>query len=59
LTKFSITITIALLIEALMVVFKIALEDYSQMINAFYLIGGVSLLIVSLGVFIYLTKKSE
>jgi len=57
LTKFSITIIIALLIEALMVVFKIALEDYSQMINAFYLIGGVSLLIVALGVFIYLSKK--
>ena len=57
LTKFSITIIIALLIEALMVVFKIALEDYSQMANAFYLIGGVSLLIVSLGVFIYLSKK--
>jgi hypothetical protein len=59
LTKFSITITIALLIEALMVVFKIALEDYTAMINAFYLIGGVSILIVSLGIFIYLTKKSE
>ena len=57
LTKFSITIIIALLIEALMVVFKIALEDYSQMVNAFYLIGGVSLLIVSLGVFIFLSKK--
>ena len=57
LTKFSITIIIALLIEALMVVFKIALEDYSQMVNAFYLIGGVSLLIVALGVFIYLSKK--
>jgi len=59
LTKFSITIIIALLIESLMVVFKIALEDYSQMINAFYLIGGVSILLVSLGVFIYLSKKSE
>ena len=30
LTKFSITIIIALLIESLMVVFKIALDDYSQ-----------------------------
>lgn len=57
LTKFSITIIIALLIESLMVVFKIALEDYSQMINAFYLIGGVSLLVIALGVFIYLSKK--
>ncbi len=59
LTKFSITIIIALLIESLMVVFKIALEDYSQMINALYLIGGVSILLVSLGIFIYLSKKSE
>jgi hypothetical protein len=57
LTKFSITIIIALLIESLMVVFKIAIDDYSQMINAVYLIFGVSLLIVSLGTFIYLSKK--
>lgn len=57
LTKFSITIIIALLIESLMVVFKIALEDYSQMANAFFLIGGVSVLIASLGAFIYLSKK--
>jgi len=59
LTKFSITIIIALLIESLMVVFKIALDDYSQMVNAVYLIGGVSFLIISLGLFIYLSKKSE
>jgi len=59
LTKFSITIIIALLIESLMVVFKIALDDYSQMVNAVYLIGGVSFLIISLGIFIYLSKKSE
>lgn len=57
LSKFIITIIIALLIESLMVVFKIALDDYSQMINAIYLIGGVSLLIISLGVFIFLSKK--
>ncbi|MDA7817304.1 hypothetical protein N9A28_03880 [Sulfurimonas sp.] len=57
LTKFSITIIIALLIESLMVVFKIAIDDYSHMIHALYLIGGVSILIVSLGIFIYFTKK--
>ncbi|MEA2050109.1 MAG: hypothetical protein U9O56_05210 [Campylobacterota bacterium] len=55
--KFSITIIIALLIEALMVVFKIAIADYSQIIHAVYLIGGVALLIISLGLFIYYTKK--
>lgn len=57
LTKFSITIIIALLIESLMVVFKIAIDNYSQMINAVYLLGGVSMLIISLGLFIYYTKK--
>jgi hypothetical protein len=57
LTKFSITIIIALLIESLMVVFKIAIDDYSHMIYALYLISGVSILILSLGVFIYFTKK--
>lgn len=57
LTKFSITIIIALLIESLMVVFKIAIDDYSQMINAVYLISGVSVLIIALGLFIYLSKK--
>ena len=57
LIKFSITIIIALLIESLMVVFKIAIDDYSKMIHAFYLIGGVSTLMLMLGFFIYLTKK--
>ncbi|MEA3289919.1 MAG: hypothetical protein U9Q04_07010, partial [Campylobacterota bacterium] len=57
LTKFSITIIIALLIESLMVVFKIAIDDYSQMINAVYLICGVSVLILALSVFIHLSKK--
>lgn len=58
-TKFLISIIIALSIEALMVVFKIALHDYSQMLNALYLIGGTSLFIISLSIFIYLTKKSQ
>lgn len=58
-TKFSITIIIALLIEALMVVFKIALHDYSQMIYAVYLIGGVSILVLALGLFIFFTKKAS
>mgnify|MGYP000494169322 CR=1 FL=1 len=38
LVKFSITIIIALLIESLMVVFKIAIADYHQMIHALYLV---------------------
>jgi len=40
LTKFSIAIIIALSIEALMVVFKIILHDYTEMIHALYLIIG-------------------
>jgi hypothetical protein len=59
LVKFSITIIIALLIESLMVVFKIAIADYHQMIHALYLVGGVSILIVALGAFIYFTKQKE
>ncbi len=59
LVKFSITIIIALLIESLMVVFKIAIADYHQMIHAFYLVGGVSVLMTSLGAFIYFTKQKD
>jgi hypothetical protein len=57
LTKFSVAIIIALSIEALMVVFKIALHDYSQMIHALYLIIGIACIIVSLGIYSYLSKK--
>ena len=60
LTKFLTTIIIALSIEALIVVFKIAINDYDQMINAFYLIAGIALILVSLTVFIhYSTKESK
>jgi len=57
LTKFFITIIIALLIESLMVVFKIAIADYSQMIHAFYLMAGISSLVLSLSLFVYMSKK--
>ena len=59
LTKFSIAIIIALSIEALMVVFKIALHDYSEMIHALYLIMGIALIILSLGVYSYLSKSKK
>lgn len=59
LTKFLITIIIALSIEALMVVFKIAIENYDKMINAFYLISGVSIFIIALSIFVYMTKKKK
>ncbi len=58
-TKFLITIIIALSIEALIVVFKIAINNYDKMINALYLISGISLILVALSIFIYLTKKEK
>ncbi len=51
LLKFLTAIIIALSIEALMVVFKIALDDPTQMVYALYLIIGVSLIILSLSVY--------
>ena len=57
LTKFLTTIIIALSIEALIVVFKIAINDYDQIINAFYLIAGIALILISLTVFIYFSSK--
>ena len=59
LIKFIITIIIALMIEALIVVFKITISDYRELINAFYLICGVSIILVALSVFIYLTKNKN
>lgn len=58
-TKFLITIIIALSIEGLMVVFKIAIENYTEMINALYLITGISFIIVALSLFIFLTNKKN
>ncbi len=56
LARFLISIIIALSIEALMVVFKISLSDYSQMIHALYLISGVGIMIVSLSLFIFIMR---
>jgi hypothetical protein len=55
--KFLITIIIALSIEGLMVVFKIAIENYTEMLNALYLITGISFIIIALSIFIHLTSK--
>ncbi|WP_345993487.1 PDC sensor domain-containing protein [Sulfurimonas sp. HSL-1716] len=57
LTKFLITILIALSIETLMVVFKIAIENYDKMVNALYLMGGISFIITALAVLIFLTRR--
>lgn len=59
LSKFLITIIIALSIEALIVVFKIAIDNYHEMIHAFYLIAGISIILLSLTVFIHFANKKK
>jgi uncharacterized membrane protein YidH (DUF202 family) len=59
LSKFLTSIIIALSIESLMAVFKIVLEDYTQLLNAFYLVVGVTLLIVGTGVYNMLSRQSN
>jgi len=59
LSKFLTSIIIALSIESLMAVFKIVLDDYSRLINAFYLIIGVTLLIAGTGVYNYFSRQSR
>ncbi|MGE4509779.1 MAG: hypothetical protein AB7D43_01645 [Sulfurimonadaceae bacterium] len=55
--KFLVSIIIALSIETLMVVFKIALEDHANMLAAFYLLIGTTIMFVGLGYF-YKTIKT-
>lgn len=59
LSKFLTSIIVALSIESLMAVFKIVLDDYSQLINAFYLIIGVTLLIVGTGIYNQLSRQQK
>jgi hypothetical protein len=59
LARFLTSIIIALSIESLMVVFKIALSDYSKMIYAFYLISGVGVMIISLSLFIFIMRYQK
>lgn len=59
LAKFLIAIIVALSIEALMVVFKIAINDYSQMLYALYLIVGVALIIFALGFYQAMSRKID
>ncbi len=59
LLKFSVSIIIALLIESLLVVFKISLTNYTDLPYAAMLIGAVSALVLVFGVFISLTTRKE
>ncbi len=57
LTKFLTSIIIALSIESLMVVFKVAINDISNMNYALYLISGVGILIISMAVLTFVSRK--
>ncbi len=57
--KFLGSIIIALSIEALMLVFKFAITDPDKLIYAIFIIGGVSLLLISLAVYIQFTKNKN
>lgn len=57
--KFLISIVIALSIETLMVVFKIALEDYTKMLSAFLLLIGTTIMFVGLGFFYKIIKSTQ
>ena len=57
--RFLGSIIIALSIESLMLVFKFALTDPAQLEYAVYLIGGVSLLLVSLSIYIKFNRNEH
>ena len=57
--KFLGSIIIALSIEALMLVFKFAITDPSQLLYSMYLVGGVSALLIGLAFYIKYTKPDE
>jgi len=58
LLNFSVSIIIALMIEALLVVFKISITNYHDLPNAAWLIGALSLLIFVFAIFVFVVKKS-
>jgi len=59
LTKFLTSIIIALSIESLMVVFKVAIDDIRNMDYAFYLISGVGILILSMAVLTFVSRRKK
>ncbi len=57
--KFLGSIIIALSIEALMLVFKFAITDPDKLLYAIYIIGAVSMLLISLAIYISFTKNKN
>jgi uncharacterized Tic20 family protein len=59
LLNFSVSIIIALLIEALLVVFKISISDYRDLPYAAWLIAALAGLLLVFSIFVYLVKRSS
>jgi hypothetical protein len=57
--RFLGSIIIALSIEALMLVFKFAMTEPAMLVNAIYIIGGVSTLLIGLAIYIKLTRLKD
>lgn len=57
--RFLGSIIIALAIEALMLVFKFAITDPQNILTAIYLIGGVSLLLISLAFYVKMVSEKN
>lgn len=59
LINFTVSIIIALMIESLLMVFKISINNYHDLVYSLYLIVGSSLLFITFSIFYYLYKKSK
>jgi len=59
LLNFSVSIIIALLIEALLVVFKISIHNYKDLPYASTLIAALSFLLLVFAVLVYIIRKTE
>lgn len=60
--KFLVSIMVALSIETLMVVFKLALTDYKSMVSAFYLLIGTTVMFIGFAYFyktVIIGKKTD
>lgn len=55
----SVSIIIALLIEALLVVFKISIHNYKDLPYASTLIAALAFLLLVFAVFVYIIRKTE
>jgi len=59
LLNFSVSIIIALLIEALLVVFKISLHNYKDLPYASTLVAALAFLLLVFAVFVYIIRKTD